>query len=234
MIAKSSTKVLIIVFVLLLFNFSESQENTVEETTKINTKSAKFLDFYNLRGTNSFDIGIGSSIINGDFEDPLFEIYFKAGYKRFLSPHLNLGLTYHKFNLAYDNLFNNGFMSIDFNLEYLVLPHKSITPYIFLGGGYLATNYFEDTTTKVQVGTGLEFILYDGFGISVFADYNYAFDDSLDGLVAGASDDTFFRMGLGLQFYFGGSKKREKLYGDQKTVINSNLLSPSNTTKITK
>lgn len=235
MIAKSSTRVLILLCAFLFSHYSNSQEkiSKTEQKQEANDK-LKFIDFYTLRGTNVLEAGIGSSVINGDFEDPLFEIYFRAGYKRYLTPHLNIGLSYHKFNLAYEDLFNNGFMSFDFNVEYLLLPHKKISPFIYGGMGYVASNYFEETTAKVQAGGGVEFIISDGLGVTLFTDYNYAFDDRLDGFEAGSSDDTFFRMGLGMQFYFGGSKKKERIYGDEKTVINSNLLVPSKTTKVTK
>jgi len=195
-----------------------------EDSTQVN-KKLRFIDFYEFRGASAIDIGIGTSVINGDFEDPLFEIYFKGGIKHYISPHFAVGLSYHKFNLAYTDLFNFGYMSFDLNLEYLVFPHKKFSPYIFGGGGYNASNYFEETATKAQVGAGLEYIVTDGLGISIFTDYNYVFDDTLDGLEFGDSDDTYFRIGFGLNFYFGGNKRKAKIMGN-KTVINSNLITP--------
>ena len=222
MIAKPSRiKVVTLVFAVMILNVISAQNDSIQETTSWN----KFIDFYDLRGTNTIATGAGTAVINGDFQDPLFEIYFKGGYKRSISPHFGISISYHKFNLAYEDMFNFGYMSFDLNLEYLVLPHKRVSPFIFGGAGYNASNYFEETATKAQAGGGIECVVTEGLAISLFTDYNYVFDDTLDGLEAGGSDDTYFRIGFGLNFYFGGAKKKAKLMGG-KTVINSNLIYP--------
>lgn len=184
----------------------------------------KKLSFYDFRGTNAVDAAFGSSVINGDFEDPQFEIYFRIGYKRFINEHVNINFSYNKYNLGFKGLPNEGFMSFDLNIEYLFNPYKRFSPFIYAGAGYNAANYFESTSTKAQGALGLEYMVYDGLGIKLFAEYNYNFDDELDGLIKGESNDTFFRMGLGVNFYFGGNKKRQKLLSNVKTVINSNLI----------
>ena len=63
-------------------------------------------DFKVFRGNNVIDIAAGTSVMNGDFVDPMFEIYFHIGYKRHLTPSLNINIGYNKFNLAYKNQFN--------------------------------------------------------------------------------------------------------------------------------
>jgi curli production assembly/transport component CsgG len=182
------------------------------------------LSFYDFRGSNAIDAAIGTSVINGDFEDPQFEIYFRIGYKRFVNEHFSVNFSYNKYNLGFKGLPNQGFMSFDFNLEYLFNPYKRFSPFIAAGAGYNAANYFETTSTKAQGMLGLEYIVYDGLGVKLFAEYNYNFDDELDGLIKGESNDTFFRIGLGVNFYFGGNKRRQKLLSNVNTVINSNLI----------
>lgn len=213
----------LIISALLVFS-SASILLAQDRDFKKEEKYFKKLSFYDFRGTNAVDAAFGTSVINGDFEDPQFEIYFRIGYKRFITEHFNVNFTYNKYNLAFKDIFNEGFMSFDLNLEYLFNPYKRFSPFIAAGAGYNAANYFESTSTKAQGMLGLEYIVYDSLGVKLFAEYNYNFDDELDGLIKGESNDTFFRIGLGVNFYFGGDKKRQKLLSAVNTVINSNLI----------
>ncbi len=176
-----------------------------------------------VRGKNVLTIAGGTSIMNGDFVDPLWEIYFHGGYKRFLGSHVNINFTYHKFNLAYEDVFNQGYMSFDLNLEVYLLPFDEFSPYVFAGAGLNAANYFDSTDMKVQGGVGIEYLATQRIGIKLFADYNNVFSDTLDGLEAGDSDDVYWRMGLGLNFYFG-KQLQSKVSARIPTVIKSNPL----------
>ena len=181
--------------------------------------------FYQLRGNNAIDVAAGTSVINGDLMDPKFELYFHAGYKRYIIPHLNINVSYNKFNLAYTDVFNEGFMSFDLNFESTLLPHNKLSPFIFAGGGYNASNDFEKTALKFQGGGGVEYIIVEGLGLKLYADYNQVMSDELDGVIAGASDDTYFRIGLGVNYYFGAAKKKsEKIMKDEPSTINSNQI----------
>ena len=176
-----------------------------------------------IRGRNVFTAAIGTVVPNGDFMNPLWEIYFHAGYKRFLSSHINLNLTYHKFNIAYDELFNNGFMSFDLNVEVYLTPYDLFTPYIYGGVGLNAANHFVSKEFKAQGGIGLEYLVSENLGIKLGADFNQVFsDDHLDGREFGISDDVYWRMALGLNWYFGSRKQSNKIADDVPTVIESN------------
>ncbi|MBR9846694.1 MAG: porin family protein [Algicola sp.] len=201
-----------------------TQEETSQVEPEAKIKIAYKTEFYDLRGTNAFDIAIGTSVINGDFVDPMFEIYSHIGYKRHLSPHFGIDIGYHKFNLAFIDVYNEGFMSFDVNLELTVLPHKVFSPFLFAGAGLNASNHFKETANKFQGGIGLEYIVTQKIGVKLYTDYNYVSSDTLDGLEAGNSDDTYFRLAIGVNFYFGGSKIKSKKLKEQATVIDSNLL----------
>ena len=138
------------------------------------------MSFFDYRGTNAIDIAIGTSIMNGDLPDPEFESYFKIGYKRHITNYLNINLTYNKYNLAFKDVYNEGFMSFDLNLELLFSPYKAFSPFISAGYGYNAANYFETTSDKVQAAAGFEFIVVDGVGLKLFGEYNYSFSDELE------------------------------------------------------
>ena len=197
--------------------------STAAQTSSITSKIKK-IEFYELRGIHTVDFGAGTSVMNGDLVDPKFEISFHAGYKYFIFPHLNINIGYNKFNLAYVDVYNEGFMSFDLNLESILCPHNRFSPFVFAGGGYNASNYFEQTAMKIQGGGGIETIVAEGIGIKLYADYNYVMSDELDGVIAGASDDTYYRIGLGINYYFGGKKRKEKILKDQPSIINSNKI----------
>jgi curli production assembly/transport component CsgG len=220
MITKSKHLILgVFLFVLSLHNIYAQEQNS-EDNKELYSKLA----FFELRGTNAIDVAIGTAVINGDFPDPQFDIYFKIGYKRFITNHLNLNFTYNKYSLAFRDTYNEGFMSFDLNLEYLFSPYEEFSPFIQAGYGYNAANYFESTTTKVQGALGIEYVAINGVGLKLFAEYNYTFSDELDGLIAGESDDTFFRIGFGFNLYFGGNKRKQKMLSQIDTVIQSNLV----------
>lgn len=225
MIAKPFYKSLVLTFFISIFSvnmFSQVIENEI--LVKLN----KTLKFYDYRATNAVEIGLGTSVMNGDLSEPLFEISSRIGYKHFILPHLNVNFSYNKFNLAYKDVYNEGFMSFDLNVEGLLTPYNKFSPFIYAGGGYNAANYFEQTATKVQGGIGVEYILTDKVGLKLFSDYNYVFSDELDGVIFGETDDTYWRILVGVNFYFGGEKKRENLLNGHPTIINSNPIIPDN------
>ena len=210
-----SFSILIIVF--FLFGYQLVAQEQID-TPEIKTA------FYDLRGTNAFDMAFGTSVINGDLIDPQFEIYSHFGYKRHLTPHLALDFGYHKFNLAYIDQYNEGFMSFDFNVELLFSPHQRFSPFIFVGVGYNASNHFKETAPKIQGGAGLEYIVSNQFALKLYTDYNYVSSDALDGLEAGSSDDTYFRIAFGVNYYFGGAEVKAKHVKEEATIIQENSL----------
>ena len=210
----------IALFISSLFMCQNTMAQEIIEDKAENFYNSKFGN--EIRGKNAFTAALGTVVMNGDFADPLWEIYFHAGYKRFLTPHLNINLTYHKFNLAYKDLFNNGFMSFDLNLEVNLAPYDLFTPFIYVGGGLNAANHFVTKDLKIQGGVGIEYLATAVIGIKIFADYNYVFSDELDGKVFGEADDVYWRMALGLNIYFGKHRKANKITGKIPTVIEAN------------
>ena len=109
-----------------------------------------------------------------------------------------------------------------------MLPHQRFSPFVFAGGGYNASNYFKQTATKFQGGGGIEYIVTDGFVLKLYTDYNYVLSDELDGLIAGNSDDTYFRIGFGINYYFGANSSKTKLKKGEKSIIKSNPIIDKN------
>ncbi len=167
--------------------------------------------FQNNRRTNSaIHASVGSALINGDYVDPKYEFNAKIGYKRFFTPYFDVNINFNKFNLANKELVNKGYMSLDANLEYIVLPFDRLTPLVYAGGGSNISNYFKEVAPKVQAGIGVEYLITDAIGINVYGENNFVFADDLDDLVAGKRDDMYWRFGLGLNIYLGKSNSEFK------------------------
>lgn len=224
MIPKFNAIVLSIAMTIVCFNSAFSQ-NTKEKSEKSVMRRYAFFDY---RGSNAIDLAAGSAILESDYPESEFELYFRIGYKRHLTSHLNINVTFNKYNVAIKDIYNEGYMSFDLNLEFLLSPYTRFSPYLFAGSGYNAANYFESTAMKAQGGVGFEIIVAEGIGLKLFGEYNYMLTDEIDGLIDGETDDVLLRMGLGLNIYFGGNKKKEALRKKMKTVINSNLIIPYN------
>jgi len=219
---KKLINIALVFFTFFLCNTLIAQEDEIQPENKLeNFYHAKFGT--EIRGVHVFTAAIGTVVPNGDFMNPLWEIYFHAGYKRYLSPHVNINLTYHKFNIAYKDVFNNGFMSFDINLETNLMPYNTFTPFIYAGVGLNAANHFITKNFKAQAGLGLEYLLIENVGLKLVADYNQVFsDDHLDGKIFGETDDVYWRMSLGLNLYFGSRLKENKMAKDASTVIETN------------
>lgn len=207
----------------VMFINSTSSQETDEKSDKSNSRKYAF---YNNRGTSVIDLAGGSAFVEGDSPDSEPDVYFKIGYKQHLTSHLNVNFTFNKYNVTIKDEYNEGFMSFDLNWEFLLSPYSRFSPFLYAGIGYNASNYFVSTATKAQGGVGFEIIVTERLGLKLFGEYNYIYSDELDGRIEGETDDTLIRIGLGLNIYFGGNKKKEALSKKMKTVINSSLIIP--------
>lgn len=207
----------------IFFSLFFVQKTYSQEAIK-RSKTKTFNEVYGIevRGKNAFSIAAGTVIPNGDYTDGLFEIYMHAGYKRFLGPYVNINVGYNKYNLAFKDVLNQGFMSFDANLEIVPFPKSIFSPFIFAGGGMNASNYFEEISHKIQGGAGFEILVSPLVGLKLFAEYNMALTDELDGKIYGESDDAFWRAAIGFNFYFGKRGRKRSVKKNEPTVINSN------------
>jgi len=176
-----------------------------------------------IRDKNALSVALGASLINGDYPNGVYEFYGHVGYKRFLSPSTNINFGFNKFSLANENdVFKEGFMSFDLNLEFYLLPYSKFTPFVFAGGGLNASDDFASTYTKAQGGVGIELLPNGSVGFKLFAEFNQVFSDELDGNISGKANDGFLRLAFGVNFYFGELNKRIKTKDDVPTIINTN------------
>ena len=162
-----------------------------------------------------FDIQGITTLFNGDFDKKKLSggAALSAGVK--MSPHFDLS-----FGLAYLYLeggsnFGGEFMDTEINLEFIVLPYDKLSPYLYIGPGWifdLDTKDLELTENsssfKFQYGLGLRWMLNKKLDLLFVAENNHTFTDALDGVVNGKRDDFYYTFGLGLKFNFGDFNKR--------------------------
>ncbi len=182
-----------------------------------------------IRDKNVVSIAVGASLINGDYPNGTFELYSHVGFKRFLSPYANINFGFNKFSLANENdLFKEGFMSFDLNLEFYLLPYSKFSPFVFVGGGLNASDDFKNSATKAQGGVGVEVLPKGKVGFKLFAEFNQVFSDELDGKISGKANDGYLRVAFGVNFYFGEVNKRKKTKKAVPTFINTNPIDNKN------
>ncbi len=217
----TAKKRLLLIVITIFSVFGNAQE---EETQIDNSFLYSRLEFYNLRGTSVIEGGFGAALLNNDYPDPEIDMFLRLGFKHFFTEAFSVNLSFNRYNLAFNETFHQGFMSFDFNIEYLVLPTDELSPFLYAGYGYNTDTDFDNSLPKVQAGLGIEYLLFDKIGIKLFGEFNYALANENEGLIIPDNDEYFIRAGIGINYYFGGEKRNNRLIENIETVINSNLL----------
>lgn len=188
-------------------------------------KLTKLYDRFNYqrRTNDALHMSVGGSKINGDYINPEIDFNSRFSYKRYINPYLNLNLNFNKFNLSNETLFSKGYMSLDANIEYTILPFDKLSPFVFAGSGTNMSDSFESIYPKMQFGGGVEYLVSDRMGIVMFAENNLVFSDDIDGLVRGEKDDMYLRFGLGLNLYLGNTNSKLDKQRAEKRVRRKEL-----------
>lgn len=176
------------------------------------TKTADVTGLYdrvleNRRSKFAIELSGGTTLMDGDYQDPLLRPFGRSALKWMISPSFTASASTNVVNLANKNLLDVGYITYDLNMEWIILPKDRLTPYLYVGGGYGMNRKFENTYGKFQYGAGLEYMASDRIGLKLFAEQNINFSDNIDYIVAGTRDDYYYKFGLGLTYYFGKKKK---------------------------
>ncbi|QLC65505.1 CsgG/HfaB family protein [Flavobacterium sp. LPB0248] len=176
------------------------------------TKTADVTGLYgrvleNRRSKFGIELSGGTTLMDGDYQDPLLRPFGRGALKWMLTPSFTVSASTNVVNLANKNLLDVGYITYDLNMEWIILPKDRLTPFLYGGGGFGMNRKFENTYGKFQYGAGLEYMASDQIGIKLFAEQNINFSDNVDYIVAGTRDDYYYKFGLGLTFYFGKKKK---------------------------
>ncbi|KAF2508336.1 hypothetical protein EYY60_14495 [Flavobacterium zhairuonense] len=144
----------------------------------------------------------GTAIMQGDYPNPKPMPMVRGAMKFFFSPTFNLSASSNAFQVANRNYMDYGYLSLDLNLECIILPRDVFSPFVFAGTGFEFDHHRENFHSKVQFGAGVEYLVSPHVGIKMYGEFNAAFSDNVDHMVAGVRDDYFYRIGLGMTYYF--------------------------------
>lgn len=159
------------------------------------------------RSQSSVLLLANGDIIKGDYTDAKMNVGGRAAFKYFLNDHINaeLGVGYEQFENK--GIIKNNFFYTDLNLEYLLLPKFSVSPYAYAGlGGMFNGKSF----LKYQFGGGLEYLVGNNLSVRLNAQYDMGVDDTWDDFVHGKRKDQAFHVGVGINYYFAHAKKFKK------------------------
>ena len=189
------------------------KEKALENATELYEREYLDHDF-----RHSVNVLGGVNYIDGDFTSSAIDFMASVGYKYRFIPELGINFQTHlmKFNSNKD--LQNWWLSESLNLEYTILPHDKLSPFLYAGPGMLF--YVDDTDTevlkrwdsffKLQMGAGLEFALTDRFSLILQGDWNSVFSDRIDELEGGRRDDFYYNIGLGVNYHFGSDRTKLK------------------------
>lgn len=153
------------------------------------------------------DVSMGAyytfNTLKGDYRASTSRPGVKAVLKYNFSDHFNANFSFGYQQLGSKEFFRSTFRTVEFDLEYLVLPYNDFSP--FLSGGFGLINNKKRGSDrrekfKTQFGCGFEYLASPTIGIRGFATYHMGIDDSWDELVSGRRDDHFLQVGAGIQF----------------------------------
>lgn len=172
------------------------------------------------RSRFAMEISGGTTLMDGDYPNPLFRPVGTGALKYFITPGFNLSASENVLKLANENRLDVGYITLDLNAELILLPKDKLTPYVFGGFGYGFNSKLENTHYKFQYGAGLEYMVSKKIGFKMYAEQNLNFSDNIDYIKSGVRNDYYYRFGLGLTFYF----PREKVKIPKTPKININAL----------
>ncbi|MFC0777913.1 CsgG/HfaB family protein [Flavobacterium sp. HJSW_4] len=156
----------------------------------------------NKRGRFGLEASGGIAVMQGDYPSPEPKPMVRGAVKFFFNPAFNLSASTNAFKVGNTGRLDAGYVSLDLNLECLILPRDVVTPFVFAGTGIEFNKKAENLHSKAQFGAGVEYLVSSNFGVKLYGEYNIAFSDNVDYIVSGVRDDFYYRVGLGLTYYF--------------------------------
>ncbi|CAM4137645.1 MULTISPECIES: CsgG/HfaB family protein [Flavobacterium] len=180
-----------------------NKENEVADNSKMYGRVLE-----SRRNKFGIEIGAGTTLMDGDYSNPLARPFARGALKYALSQSFSISASTNVLKLANKNSLDAGYVTLDLNLEWLLLPKDNLSPFFYAGGGYGFNKNFENNHSKVQFGGGLEYLIGSNVGLKLFGEYNINFSDNIDYIVTGKRDDYYYKFGLGITYYLGKKKNK--------------------------
>ncbi|TDW52469.1 curli production assembly/transport component CsgG [Flavobacterium sp. 270] len=162
------------------------------------------------RARFAIEASAGTAIIQGDYKSPVPKEMIRGALKYFFTPALNLSASTNAFKIQNKGRIDRGYLSMDLNLECIILPRDILSPFVYGGYGFEFNNDYENFHSKIQFGGGVEYMATRRLGIKLYGEYNLPFSDNVDYIVNGTRDDYYWRLGMGMTYYFPKNYKHKK------------------------
>ncbi len=166
----------------------------------------------------------GLALVDGDYSTGILDFNAGLTYKYQLLPELRLSGDLQIFRLNSTADIRHWWLSQNFNVEYKILVHDKLSPYIYGGPGVITfvddspSKFLQelDTFMKVQFGAGLEYQVSDRISFTLNGEYNFTFSDKIDNEINGRRDDFYVNGNFGIHYHFGSKRKNS----NQELLIN--------------
>lgn len=157
--------------------------------------------------TFSLEAGGGVTYFDGDFSQKRLAPLGSVGLSKRLTPNFIAGINFKYLEFKGGQDFSTRYFSGGLNIEYDLLPEDALSPFAYLGGGYLLDGARDDAPF-INYGAGLSLRLNEKLSLRLYGEQNVSFSDNIEGLVNGKRDDFFFNFGAGVRYHF---KKRDRV-----------------------
>ncbi|MEL6922448.1 MAG: CsgG/HfaB family protein [Bacteroidota bacterium] len=199
-----------------LWNVDENEKVLSEQVKAYQEEKANLIktdifgrDLNQRRSVVGLTINSTALRYNGDYPDPASRAGIELAANFSITNNFAVGMGYGTSSVATKNSFSTNVSYLEGNGIFRILPYDRISPFVTFGGGVISENpdnRFDFTTgflPKVQIGGGLEYLLSNNFGVSLALDHNFVMSDRLDRVTQGLYNDSYWRLSLGVNFYFG-------------------------------
>lgn len=193
---------------------SEHVKNYLTEKETASTVHSEYQDLAADR-IIAAQVNSGIQTYTGDYSDSRSEFYINAGIKYQFIPNLSANLNAGFGRLSADKLFETDIVNLNLGLEYLILPHTKLSPYLGLGFSILNFWITDNEGNKLirndvlwgwkmgaYAAIGIQYNINNNFAVNSSLFYNYTFTDQIDGLISGNIPDSFWNIGVGAIYYF--------------------------------
>lgn len=189
-------------------------EKELEESTALYERRYLENDFRHVAYAN-----IGMAIPDGDYTTSVLDFRAEMGYKYRIIPELSLGLDLQLFKLNSTTEISHWWLSENILLEYNILPHDKLSPFIYTGPGVMLfaddkdRDFIDrwDSFIFMKMGVGVEYSVSNRVSLFVNGEWNVTFTEKIDNTINGRRNDYYYNFGIGINYHFGSKNTKLKI-----------------------
>ena len=155
------------------------------------------------RNNNSVIVSGFTTLFDGDYKNEALNYGTQTTFQFFTNqPKWNMTQTVGYMTLENTKVFKQDYLFTNLNVQYNLLPHDKITPFIYGGIGGLMDANFSMFNFKFQYGAGVEYLPVRNIGLRLVGEQNYVLSDQIDYKTNGNKNDSYWNFGVGISFYY--------------------------------